>query len=126
MTATAPTAAEEREVKTSRSSGAAALIFKIIVMGLIDVVGIWAVIQVFDARWWGAVAFLVLALAALNYAYFTRGLPEDVPSSVELRWRPGVSFRPRSRSECCSRVRHSGRRHAVRGMCGGRVGVGGR
>lgn len=30
---------------------------------------------------------------------------EDVPSSVELRWR-SMSIRLRSRSECCSRVRH--------------------
>ena len=75
MTVTAPIAAEDREVKTSRSSGAAVLIFKIIVMGLINVVGIWAVIQTFNADWWLAVAFLVLALLALNYAYFSKGLP---------------------------------------------------
>jgi arabinogalactan oligomer/maltooligosaccharide transport system permease protein len=75
MTVTAPTAAEEREVTTSRSSGAAALIIKIVIMGLINVVGIWAVIQTYTADWWLAVAFLVPALIALNYAYFSRGLP---------------------------------------------------
>lgn len=75
MTVTAPAAAEEREVTTSRSSGAAALIVKIIVMGLINVVGIWAVIQTYNADWWLAVGFLTFALVALNYAYFSRGLP---------------------------------------------------
>jgi arabinogalactan oligomer / maltooligosaccharide transport system permease protein len=75
MTVSAPAAAEEREVKTSRSSGAAALIFKIIVMGLIDVVGIWAIVQAYSADWWLAVGFLTFAVVALNYAYFSRNLP---------------------------------------------------
>jgi arabinogalactan oligomer/maltooligosaccharide transport system permease protein len=44
-------------------------------MGLVNVVGIWAIVQAFTAEWWLAVGFLAFAVLALNFAYFTKGLP---------------------------------------------------
>ncbi len=71
------TAVEEREVKTSRSSGTASnLIVKIILIGLIDALLIMAVARSVSFEWWLAVGFFVFALVAVNVVYFTgRAMP---------------------------------------------------
>lgn len=70
------TAVEEREVTTSRSSGTANLITKMVLVGLIDALLIWAIAQAFTAEWWPAVVFFALALVAINVVYFSkRSLP---------------------------------------------------
>ncbi len=48
-------------------------IVKLVILGLIDVLGIWAVVKSFAANWWLAVVFLVIVLIALNITYFRRG-----------------------------------------------------
>jgi arabinogalactan oligomer / maltooligosaccharide transport system permease protein len=47
--------------------------FKLILLGIIDVLGIWAISKSLAAEWWVAVVFLTVALLALNFAYFRRG-----------------------------------------------------
>ena len=75
MTDTA-TAAEERETKNSRSSGAASITTKIILVGLVDALLIWCIAQTITAEWWLATGFFVLVLLAVNVVYFTkRALP---------------------------------------------------
>jgi arabinogalactan oligomer/maltooligosaccharide transport system permease protein len=68
---------EEREVKTSRSPGAAKyLIVKIILVGLVDALLIIALAQAIQAEWWLAVGFFAFALIAVNAVYFSgRALP---------------------------------------------------
>lgn len=46
---------------------------KLIILGVIDVLGIWAVSKSLAASWWVAVGFLVIALVALNVTYFRKG-----------------------------------------------------
>ena len=69
------TAVVEREVKTSRSTGTANLITKLVIVGLIDALLVWALAQTVAAGWWPATVFFALALVAINLVYFTRGLP---------------------------------------------------
>lgn len=80
------TAVEEREVKTSRSPGAANLITKMVLVGLIDALLIWAIVQTVDAQWWPATVFFALALVAINVVYFSRG---NLPLKYLL---PGLLF----------------------------------
>ncbi len=61
-------------------------ILKLVVLGLIDVLGIWAISKSFAADWWVAVAFLAAVLLALNVVYFQKGA---------LQWKyllPGLIF----------------------------------
>ncbi|TXH44593.1 MAG: ABC transporter permease subunit [Actinobacteria bacterium] len=48
-------------------------IVKLVILGLIDVLGVWAVVKSFAANWWLAVVFLVIVLVAMNITYFRRG-----------------------------------------------------
>ncbi len=59
---------------------------KLVVLGLIDVLGIWAVAKAYTAEWWVAVAFIAIVLIAINVVYFQRGA---------LPWKyllPGLIF----------------------------------
>lgn len=61
-------------------------LLKLIVLGLIDALGIWAVAKAYAAGWWVAVAFLAVVLVALNVVYFQKGA---------LPWKylvPGLIF----------------------------------
>jgi ABC-type sugar transport system permease subunit len=71
------TVVEEREVKTSRSSGtASSLIVKIVLVGLIDALLIMALARAISFEWWLAVGFFAFALVAINFVYFTgRNMP---------------------------------------------------
>ena len=80
------TAVEEREVKTSRSSGTANMITKLILLGLIDALFVFALAQTITAGWWPATVFFALAMAAVNFVYFSRG-------SLPLKYLlPGLLF----------------------------------
>lgn len=61
--------------KPERSSTAGSLIIKIALVGAVDALLIWALIQSLSAEWWLAVGFFAFALVAVNLAYFTKGLP---------------------------------------------------
>jgi len=75
MTDTA-TAEQEREAKASRSPGAANLITKVILVGLIDVLLILALVTAVSSKWWLAVGFFGIVLVAVNVVYFAkRSLP---------------------------------------------------
>lgn len=50
-----------------------AWVVKLIILGVIDVLGIWAVAQSLTAEWWLAVVFLSVVLVLLNITYFRRG-----------------------------------------------------
>jgi arabinogalactan oligomer/maltooligosaccharide transport system permease protein len=81
------------EGKAPASSGRAfpsgrlsSYVLKLVVLGLIDVMGIWAVAQALAANWLLAVVFLVVALIAINVVYFIKG---------GLAWKyllPGLLF----------------------------------
>lgn len=58
------------------SGSLTAFLFKLIVLGLIDVLGIWAIIQTFTygGLWgWVFTIFLAVALIAMNVVYFIKG-----------------------------------------------------
>jgi arabinogalactan oligomer/maltooligosaccharide transport system permease protein len=62
------------------------ILLKLLVLGLIDVLGIWAVAKAYAAGWWVAVAFIAVVLIALNVVYFQKGA---------LPWKyllPGLVF----------------------------------
>ena len=63
----------EREVKPSRSSGAANLITKIVLVGAVDALLIACLVQTAQAEWWTAFGFFAVVLVVVNYAYFVRG-----------------------------------------------------
>jgi arabinogalactan oligomer/maltooligosaccharide transport system permease protein len=46
---------------------------KLVLLGLIDVLGIWAVLKSWGVGWWLAVGFLIIVLVAANIIYFTKG-----------------------------------------------------
>ena len=91
MTDTA-TAEQEREAKASRSPGAANLITKVILVGLIDVLLILALVTAVSSKWWLAVGFFGIVLVAVNVVYFAKrslaaevsysgpGLPRRLPA----------------------------------------------
>ena len=61
-------------------------VLKLVVLGLIDVLGIWAIFKAYGADWWPAVIFLAVVLVALNVVYFQKGA---------LPWKyllPGLVF----------------------------------
>jgi len=70
------TADPEREAKASRSSGTVGLIVRLVVVGLVDALLIFALASTVAAQWWLAVGFFVFALIAINVTYLTgRFLP---------------------------------------------------
>jgi arabinogalactan oligomer/maltooligosaccharide transport system permease protein len=72
------TEAAPQQVKPSKKSGsitASGLLIKLILVGLIDALLFWMLIQAFVDEWWPAVGFFILALVAFNLVYFTKGLP---------------------------------------------------
>lgn len=46
---------------------------KLVILGLIDALGIWAIAKALDANWWLAVGFLTVVLILLNWTYFRKG-----------------------------------------------------
>ena len=86
MTDTAPAVKEEREAPASRSLGAGNLIIKIILVGLIDALLIYCLVQAWGAEWWPAVVFFAIVLIAVNAVYFSKG-------SLPLKYLiPGLIF----------------------------------
>jgi arabinogalactan oligomer/maltooligosaccharide transport system permease protein len=68
------------------SGGFGAWGVKLVIMGLIDALGIWAVLKAYASGWWLAVVFLAVVLIAANIVYFRKG---------GLPWKyllPGVVF----------------------------------
>lgn len=66
--------AEGKELKSSFPSGTMSSWFiKLVILGLIDALGILAVVKSFAAQWWLGTIFLVIALVAANVTYFRRG-----------------------------------------------------
>lgn len=66
------------KVKPPKKSGsitAGGLAIKLAVVGMIDALLVWMLIQAFVDEWWPAVGFFIFALVAVNFVYFTRGLP---------------------------------------------------
>jgi arabinogalactan oligomer/maltooligosaccharide transport system permease protein len=80
------TAAGEREAKASRSSGATNTFVKIVLVGLVDALLIWALAKAVTDRFWPAVVFFGVVLVAVNFAYFVRG---NLPLKYLL---PGLVF----------------------------------
>ncbi|MCB0916223.1 MAG: ABC transporter permease subunit [Actinobacteria bacterium] len=50
-----------------------AWVVKLIILGVIDVLGIWAIAQSLAAEWWLAVVFFAVVLVLVNITYFRRG-----------------------------------------------------
>lgn len=46
---------------------------KLVILGIIDVLGIWAIATSFAAEWWLAIIFLTVVLLLLNITYFRKG-----------------------------------------------------
>ena len=66
------------QVKPKKAAGsitAGGLAVKLALVGMIDALLVWMLIQAWTDQWWIAVGFFVLALLAVNFVYFTRGLP---------------------------------------------------
>lgn len=80
------TAVQKRGAKAPRSSGATNTLVKIILVGLLDALLIWALATAISDKWWLAVVFFGLVLIAVNYAYFVRG---NLPLKYLL---PGLVF----------------------------------
>jgi len=67
-----------KKVKPPKKSGsitAGGLAIKLGLVGMIDALLAWMLIQAFVDEWWLAVGFFILALVAFNFVYFTKGLP---------------------------------------------------
>jgi arabinogalactan oligomer / maltooligosaccharide transport system permease protein len=76
MSSTTETA--PKPAKTGNAAGsitAGSLAIKLLVVGMIDALLVWMFIQAFVDEWWPAVGFFALAAVAVNYVYFTRGMP---------------------------------------------------
>ena len=73
-TATKP-APDEVVRKKSSTTTAGGLAIKLILVGLIDALLVWALIQCISDGWTLGVGFFIFALIAVNLVYFTRGLP---------------------------------------------------
>ena len=70
------TADAGREANASRPAGAASSIVRLVLVGLVDALLIWALASAATAQWWLAVGFFVFALVAINVVYLTgRFLP---------------------------------------------------
>ena len=73
-TATKP-APDEAVRRKSSTITAGGLAVKLILVGLIDVLLIWALIQCVSDGWRLGIGFFIFALIAVNLVYFTKGLP---------------------------------------------------
>jgi arabinogalactan oligomer/maltooligosaccharide transport system permease protein len=73
-TATKP-APDEVVRKKSGSITAGGLAVKLILVGLVDALLVWALIQCISDGWTLGVGFFIFALVAVNLVYFTKGLP---------------------------------------------------
>lgn len=71
----APTQVAPKKKKAGGSITAGNLALKLVLVGLIDALLVWMLIQAWTDEWWIAVGFFLLALVAVNVVYFTRGLP---------------------------------------------------
>jgi arabinogalactan oligomer/maltooligosaccharide transport system permease protein len=71
----APQQAPPEKSKAGGSVTASSLAIKLAIVGLIDALLIWMLVQAWDARWPAAIGFFIFALVAVNVVYFTRGLP---------------------------------------------------
>ncbi len=61
-------------------------VLKLLVLGLIDVLAIWAIVKAYDANWWPAAIFIGIIVLAMNIVYFQKGA---------LPWKyllPGLTF----------------------------------
>jgi arabinogalactan oligomer/maltooligosaccharide transport system permease protein len=74
-TESAPDQIKPKKTKKSGSITAGSLAIKLILVGLIDALLLWMLIQAWVDEWWLAAGFFVLALIAVNFVYFTKGLP---------------------------------------------------
>ena len=63
-----------------------AWIGKLVLLGIIDVLGLWAVLKAYGASWWLAVGFLTIVLVIANITYFRKG---GLPLKYML---PGLVF----------------------------------
>jgi arabinogalactan oligomer/maltooligosaccharide transport system permease protein len=61
-------------------------IAKLVLLGIIDVLGIWAVLKAYGSSWWLAVGFLTIVLVIANITYFRKG---GLPLKYML---PGLVF----------------------------------
>ena len=73
LTTEAPEQAKPK--KSAGSVTASGLAIKLALVGMIDALLVWMLIQAWTDEWWLAVGFFILALLAVNFVYFTRGLP---------------------------------------------------
>jgi arabinogalactan oligomer/maltooligosaccharide transport system permease protein len=74
-TETPPAAAEPKKKKSAGSVTAGSLAIKLLLVGMIDALLVWMLIQAWVDEWWIAVGFFIFALVAINVVYFTKGLP---------------------------------------------------
>ena len=58
----------------------------LVLLGIIDVLGLWAVLKAYGASWWLAVGFLTIVLVIANVTYFRKG---GLPLKYML---PGLVF----------------------------------
>jgi arabinogalactan oligomer / maltooligosaccharide transport system permease protein len=75
LTTETPPAAAAPKKKSGGSVTASSLAIKLLLVGMIDALLVWMLIQAWVDSWWIAVGFFILALVAVNVVYFTRGLP---------------------------------------------------
>ena len=75
MSTATKSAPDEVVRKKSSTTTASGLAVKLILVGLIDALLVWALIQCISDGWTWGVGFFIFALIAVNLVYFTRGLP---------------------------------------------------
>jgi arabinogalactan oligomer / maltooligosaccharide transport system permease protein len=80
------TANPGREDSSSRPAGPAGFIVRLVLVGLVDALLIWALATAATAQWWLAVGFFAFALVAINVVYLTKRF---LPLKFLL---PGVLF----------------------------------
>ncbi len=74
-TESAPEQIKPKKPKKSGSITAGSLAIKLILVGLIDALLLWMLIQAWVDEWWLAAGFFLITLIAVNFVYFTKGLP---------------------------------------------------
>ena len=75
MSTTTKPAPDEVVRKKSSTTTAGGLAVKLILVGMIDALLVWALIQSFDAGWTIGIGFFIFALLVVNAVYFTKGIP---------------------------------------------------
>jgi arabinogalactan oligomer/maltooligosaccharide transport system permease protein len=75
MSLTTEPSTKEVRSKKSNSITAGSLAIKLVLVGMIDALLVWMLVQAWQAEWWAATGFFIFALVAVNFVYFTRGLP---------------------------------------------------